>query len=346
MQATTYSPALSATFSRTTRPYAIMANTMSKILSTLKKLRVPLIIFLSFWAIAVFVWKTNGNIFYLFNFGYIGTAVGIGIGLYVLLPRKSKPSGRRFAQLLIGIYMFVFLGIIKLENMQLEGFFFYLLSGYFAGSVIHYLVAKILGPILFGRGFCGWACWTAMAIDFLPYKRNKTGRLTEKWELLRVLHFGFSLLLVFLFWFVYQYRPIPMSKSELAWLVAGNTFYFSSAFILAFMLKDNRAFCKYLCPITVILKITSRFSFLKIEGNKEKCTECGACNKACPMDINIMEYVNNGERVLSTECIFCLTCTTVCPEAILDDTFKMDIGGIEYIQRIEIAQPIDQGGWI
>ena len=306
---------------------------MKKNTYELKNLQVPLIIFLTFWAIAIVLWQTKGSIFFLFNFGYIGTAIGVGIGLYVLLPRKKKPSGRRLAQLLIGIYMLGFLGTIKFENMQLEGFLFYLLSGFFAGSVIHYLVAKILGPVLFGRGFCGWACWTAMVLDFLPYKRNKAGRVADKWESLRYIHFALSLLLVLLLWFVYHYRPIPMDQSNLAWLVGGNTFYYVSAIILAFTLKDNRAFCKYLCPITAIFKITSRFSFMKIEGNKEKCTQCGACNKACPMDINIMEYVNNGERVLSTECIFCLTCTTVCPEGILDDTFRIDIGGKEYIQR-------------
>ena len=125
----------------------------------------------------------------------------------------------------------------------------------------------------------------------------------------------------------------PMGRAELVWLVGGNTFYCSSAIILALTLKDDRAFCKYLCPITAILKITSRFAFLKIEGNKEKCTKCGICNKSCPMDINIMEYVGHGQRVLSTECIFCLTCTTVCPEEILDDTFRLDIGGKELIQR-------------
>ena len=299
----------------------------------LKNLRAPVILIISFWTIAIVLWQTKGNIFYLFNFGYIGTAVGIGIGLYVILPSKKKPTGRHVAQLLIGIYMLGFLGIIEMENMQLEGFFFYLLSGLFTGSVIHYFVAKIFGPILFGRGFCGWACWTAMVLDFLPYKRNKTGRIAAKWESLRYVHFGFSLLLVLVLWFLFQYRPIPMGQAELVWFVSGNTIYFASAIILAFTLKDNRAFCKYLCPITAILKITSRFAFLKIEGDKEKCTQCGACNKACPMDINIMEYVNNGERVLSTECIFCLTCTTVCPEGILNDTFRMDIGGKEHIQR-------------
>ncbi|MDY6791898.1 MAG: 4Fe-4S dicluster domain-containing protein [Thermodesulfobacteriota bacterium] len=299
----------------------------------LKNLRAPIILLLSFWAIAIILWQTKGNIFYLFNFGYIGTAVGIGIGLYVVLPKKKKPSGRRLAQLLIGIYMLGFLGIIKMENMQLEGFFFYLLSGFFAGSVIHYLVAKILGPVLFGRGFCGWACWTAMVLDFLPYKRNKAGRIAAKWEVLRYVHFALSFVLVAVLWFVFQYRSIPMGQAELVWLVGGNAFYFTAAIVLALTLKDNRAFCKYLCPITAILKITSRFAFIKIKGDKEKCTQCGACSKACPMDINIMTYVNNGERVLSTECIFCLTCTTVCPEGILDDTFKIDFGGKEYIRR-------------
>jgi len=299
----------------------------------LKDLIVPLIIFVSFWAIAIVLWQTMENVFFLFNFGYIGTAVGFGIGLYVLLPRNKKPTGRRVAQLLVGCYMLGFLGLINKENMQIEGFFFYLLSGVFGGSVIHYLVAKISGPILYGRGYCAWACWTAMVLDFLPYRRNKKGRLAVKWESLRYVHFGISLSLVLVLWVLFQYRAIPVGQAALVWLIAGNTFYFSTAIILAFTLQDNRAFCKYVCPITVILKVASRFALLKIEGKKEECKQCGACNKACPMDINIMEYVGNGQRVLSTECIFCMTCTTVCPDGILNDSFKMDIGGKEHILR-------------
>ena len=149
--------------------------------SLAKSLSVPLIIFISFWVVAVVLWQTTGNMFYVFNFSYIGTAAGIGIGLYSYLPRKKKPTGRRLAQLLIGLYMLVFLGIIKMENMQIEGFFFYLLAGFFSGSLIHYLVAKVTGPILYGRGYCGWACWTAMVLDYLPYKRNKAGRVAARW---------------------------------------------------------------------------------------------------------------------------------------------------------------------
>ena len=298
-----------------------------------RELRAPMILFIVFWVIAIVLWQTTRNLFYLFNFGYIGTAVGFGIGLYHLLPRKKKPSGRRFAQLLVGIYMLGILGLLKKENMQLEGFFFYLLAGFFAGSVIHYFIAKIAGPVLFGRGFCGWACWTAMVLDLLPYKRNVNGRIAVKWERVRYVHFGVSLCLVFILWFLFYYRPVPNGDSELAWLLGGNLFYFASAILLAFALKDNRAFCKYLCPITAILKTTSRFALIKIEGNQGKCNQCGACVKACPMNINIPEYVKNGQRVLSTECIFCLTCTTICPEGVLRGTFKMDIGGKEFLIR-------------
>ena len=51
------------------------------------------------------------------------------------------------------------------------------------------------------------------------------------------------------------------------------------------------------------------------------------------MDIDVMAYVKNGQRVLSTECIVCHTCTNVCPKGILDTSFKFDIGGTELIRR-------------
>jgi polyferredoxin len=119
----------------------------------------------------------------------------------------------------------------------------------------------------------------------------------------------------------------------LIWVITGNVLYFSSGIILAFALKDNRAFCKYLCPITTILKISSRFALFKMEGDKDKCKECKACARACPMDINIPEYVKNGGRVLSTECILCQTCSTVCPEKNISMTIKWDLGGKEVLRR-------------
>jgi polyferredoxin len=296
------------------------------------KLTQPVIIMFVFWIIAVVLWRTTGNIFYLFNFMYLGTAIGVGIGVYETLPRRRKHWGRRLAQFLVGIYMLVFLGLLKRENMQIEGFFFYLLSGFFAGSLIHYLVAKIVGPIFFSRGWCGWACWTAMILDFLPYKRNKPGRIGNRWGYLRYAHFGLSLGMVLVLWFGLGHRVDQHSVTGLYWLLGGNVLYYASSITLAYLLKDNRAFCKYVCPIPTLQKIPTRFALLKIAGDAEKCDECGACAKMCPMDIRIPEYTKDGQRVLSTECILCLECINVCAKGALDATFGWDVGYRELLK--------------
>jgi polyferredoxin len=293
------------------------------------------VIFISFCVAAIVFWRITGSPFLLFNFGYIGAAVAVGIGLYMALPRKRKQEGRRLAQLLVGFYLLGYLGLFGRENVQLEGMFLHLFAGFFAASVIHYLVAKVFGPLVYGRGYCGWACWTSMVLDFLPFKKNPAGRAPRKWEWIRYLHFGLSVALVTVLWFAVGYRPEERGRTALIWLVTGNALYYLTGITLAFALKDNRAFCKYVCPITPILKLTSRFSMMKVEGKKDVCTSCGACVRSCPMNVNVLEYVQNDERVLSTECVHCMTCISTCPVKALDETFKFDAGGRERLVRAE-----------
>jgi ferredoxin-type protein NapH len=299
----------------------------------IRQLKVPLTLLIVFWVIAILFWQLKGNIFFLFNFGYIGTSIGVGLGFYEILPKKKKYWGRRLAQFLVGSYMLVFLGIILKENIQIEGFFIYLLGGIFSGSVIHYLVAKLAGPVIFNRGWCGWSCWTAMILDLLPFKRNKSGRLARKWEFLRYVHFALSLGLVLVLWYGFDYRVHSPIFTPIVWLLIGNMLYYIIGIALAYTLKDNRAFCKYVCPIPVLQKIPSRFSMLKVEGSAEKCTGCGACDKMCPMDIQISQYTQSHQRVLSTECILCNECVDVCAKDALKISFGFDYGNRELLNR-------------
>ena len=91
-----------------------------------------------FETVAVVLWLTKDNIFYLFNFSYIGISISFGVFLFI---RKYKHA-RRIVQLLVGLYMLFYLGLIRNENMQIEGFWYYLFTGVFEAATIHYAVAK------------------------------------------------------------------------------------------------------------------------------------------------------------------------------------------------------------
>lgn len=171
-----------------------------------------------------------------------------------------------------------------------------------------------------------------MVLDLLPFKRP-AGRLSRKWGWLRYAHFSFSLGLVALLWFGFGYRDGAAGATAVSWFIVGNVFYYAMGTILAYALKDNRAFCKYLCPVSVPLKLTTRFSLLKVKGNASQCNDCRACVKMCPMDIRIPDYIMHGERVLSTECSLCQTCITVCARDALKLSFGFDLGGKDLLRE-------------
>ncbi|MBR5113300.1 MAG: 4Fe-4S binding protein [Clostridia bacterium] len=268
-----------------------------------KKLLLPAMMLLIFEAVAVALWLAKDNIFYLFNFSYIGISISLGIFLFIM---KYKHA-RRVVQLLVGLYMLVYLGFIKGENMQIEGFWYYLFTGVFEAATIHYAVAKIFGPLIFGRGWCGYACWTAMVLDFLPYKVPAGPRRKLGW--IRYVVFALSLIFVAA---LFLAKAGNIERIMFRAFVIGNIIYYAAGIAAAFIFKDNRAFCKYFCPVTVFLKPASYFSLFRVKCNKTKCIDCGRCKKVCPMDVDVTD--NSRKRKNGTECILCLECVKNCPK--------------------------------
>ena len=88
----------------------------------MKKYAMPVIMLAVCETVAITLWLSKGNVFYLFNFSYIGISVSLGIFLFI----KKYKHARRVVQLLVGLYMLVYLGLICNENMQIEGFWYYL----------------------------------------------------------------------------------------------------------------------------------------------------------------------------------------------------------------------------
>ena len=65
-----------------------------------------------------------------------------------------------------------------------------------------------------------------------------------------------------------------------------------------------RAFCRFLCPLGALYSLLSRLALLGVKVDGERCVDCGACVRACPMDIR---------RVGDRECVHCGECIQVCP---------------------------------
>ena len=276
---------------------------MTKIPNRLHKYVPSMLLFLLFEAVAVTLWLTKDNFFYLLNFSYIGACLGLGTALFT----AGKRYARHFVQLAVGSYMLLYLGVISRENMQIEGFWYYLFLGVFEAATIHYAVAKIFGPLLFGRGWCGYACWTAMVLDFLPYKVPKEPRRKIGW--IRYITFAASLIFVAALFLAH----VGSLERIMFWaFIIGNILYYTAGIILAFFFKDNRAFCKYICPITVFLKPMSYFSLIRLKCDKEKCVSCGKCKRVCPMNVDVTD--NSRKRKNGTECILCMECVKNCPK--------------------------------
>ena len=272
----------------------------------MKKYVMPIIMLLVFETVAITLWLTKDNLFYLLNFSYIGLSVSLGVFLFI---RKYRYA-RRVVQLLVGLYMLVYLGLICNENMQIEGFWYYLFTGVFEAATIHYAVAKIFGPLIFGRGWCGYACWTAMVLDFLPFKVPEQPRRKLGW--IRYITFAASLLFVAALFLAHAGN---MERIMFWAFIIGNVLYYAAGIILAFVFRDNRAFCKYICPITVFLKPMSYFSLIRVKCDREKCISCGKCKRVCPMNVDVTD--NSRKRENGTECILCMECVRNCPKGAL-----------------------------
>lgn len=275
-------------------------------MKTIKKYGIALLFLFVFETVAVALWLAKDNVFYLFNFSYIGCSITFGIVLFI----KQQNCARRVVQLLVGLYMLIYLGFIDGENMQIEGFWYYLFTGVFEAATIHYAVAKIFGPLIFGRGWCGFACWTAMVLDFLPYKVPQQPR--KKIGFIRYITFTISLIFVAT---LFLSKAGDMERIMFWSFLIGNILYYALGIVLAFVFRDNRAFCKYICPITVFLKPMSYFSLIRIKCDADKCVSCGKCKKVCPMDVDVTD--NSRKRKNGTECILCMECVKHCPKKAL-----------------------------
>ena len=73
--------------------------------------------------------------------------------------------------------------------------------------------------------------------------------------------------------------------------------------ILAACIFLYRAFCRFLCPLGAVYSLFSRIALLAVRVDGDLCDNCGACVRACQMDV---------KRVGDHECVQCGHCAQIC----------------------------------
>ena len=149
-----------------------------------------------------------------------------------------------------------------------------------------------------------------MVLDFLPYKVPEKPRKKIGW--IRYITFAASLIFVAA---LFLAKAGNIERIMFLAFIAGNIIYYAVGIILAYAFKDNRAFCKYICPVTVFLKPMSYFSLLRVKCDNDKCISCGKCKTVCPMNVDMTD--NSRKRANGTECILCMVCVRNCPRGAL-----------------------------
>lgn len=184
---------------------------------------------------------------------------------------------------------------------------------------------------LLGRTVCGWLCPFGLVQDLLH--RIPVFQKRKRLPFHRILIYGKYAVLLFLvcigsMFLFCGFARVPafckylcpsgtllgalplLSANELLRSRIGGLFFWKLGIligILVLSVKIFRPFCQYLCPLGAIYGWFNRFSLVQIHWEEEACISCGACQKACPVDLSAHEISR------SPECIRCGRCVSACP---------------------------------
>lgn len=198
----------------------------------------------------------------------------------------------------------------------------------------------VLGLLIFfgallGRAVCGFLCPFGLLQDLIykiPFiKKNRFK--ADKY--LRYIKYAVLLLMVLVLPFVFKLTPVyckflcPSGTVSGLLLAAGDNKVVSqfgklftwklSVLILVIVgsLMIFRPFCKYLCPLGAFYGFFNKVSVYGMSCDSKTCVNCGACAKACKMNVDPVKTPD------SMECIRCGECMDACPNSSLKAGFNI-----------------------
>lgn len=211
-------------------------------------------------------------------------------------------------------------------------------------SAIVLMGGVFLLALLFGPVFCGWICPLGTVQELVgKIGQRLLGKRYNKIVPRKIDFLARNLRYLVLAWVIYmtaatgtlvfsEYDPyftlFNLWSEEVA---------LSGILILLVVLGSSllveRPFCKYACPYGAVLGLTNLFRFFGIRRNASTCINCKACDRSCPMNIQ----VSTASTVRDHQCISCLKCTSEasCP---VSQTLELRTHSFERLKSVAVKK--------
>ncbi len=251
----------------------------------------------------------------------------------VYLTRLGRPAGTDIKQRKYGYPRFPYI-MTLIVSVLVAGFYFgkspnpmegavklfKSMAGLYPdpGSKVMAFLFFIVLAVVGNKVICGWACPFGALQELvysLPFLR-KTKKHKLPFALTNTIRVMlFILVLLFLFGFVGSRKGLVLYHFVNPFNLFD--FHFESISILITVivvmlgsLFVYRPFCRIICPFGLISWLFETISINRVWIDRDRCTECGGCIKACPL--NAAKGRVAGRR-LPEDCFSCGRCLNVCP---------------------------------
>jgi len=228
-----------------------------------------------------------------------------------------------------GTFSYLHIGIIRL--ICPVGFFELCLSNrtIYWDLLLPFLI--VMGLVfLLGRTFCSWACPVGLVFDWfdkvltriLPAKVNGcritfTKNVLQKFPQLgykdgiAIMIGAFAGIALFKYPFVSTFCPIGVVTRNVVSLSShfqlnGDLIFLLLAVPAGYLFVNGFRDC---CPVGMLQGVVAKSNrFFVPTVNQERCTQCGMCEKVCPVDLCLSK-----DHYDTSVCCKCLTCIDSCP---------------------------------
>jgi len=103
--------------------------------------------------------------------------------------------------------------------------------------------------------------------------------------------------------------------------------------VLGWVLIGGRVYCYY-CPAGTVLGFIGKAVGQQITTGLTKCTNCGLCNDACKMSIDIQSSAMEGKPLKTINCVGCGLCIEACPQKNLQYSTSLS-RKFEFLRKID-----------